>query len=94
VISGKPYFSYVAFVPVGFGFAVLFSALGALFALLITNRLPQLFHGWFYAARFSKVTNDGFFVSVEAHDKQYDAAKTKSFLESIGGTHVEVVQGE
>jgi len=94
VISGKPYFSYVAFVPVVFGMSVLFAALGAVIAMLVTNRLPQLFHGWFYSARFCTFSNDSFFVTVEAHDKQYDPQKTKAFLESIGGRHIEVVEGE
>jgi hypothetical protein len=94
VISGKPFFSYVAFVPVVFGLAVLFAALGAVIGMLVTNRLPQLFNGWFYSARFCKFSNDGFIVSVEAHDKKYDPAKTKAFLESIGGRQVEVVEGE
>jgi hypothetical protein len=94
VISGKPYFSFVAFVPVVFGLTVLFAALGAVIGMLVTNRLPQWFHGLFYASRFTRFTNDGFVISVEAHDKQYDAMRTRSFLESIGGTRVEVVEGE
>ncbi len=94
VISGKPFFSYVAFIPVTFGLTVLFAALGAVIGMLITNRLPQLFHGWFYSNRFAKFSDDGFFVSVEAHDKQYDQQRTKSLLESIGGRHIEVVEGE
>jgi hypothetical protein len=94
VISGKPFFSYVAFVPVTFGLTVLFAALGAVIGMLITNRLPQLFHGWFYSSKFCQFSNDKFFVSVEASDKMYDAGKTKTFLESIGGKHIEVVEGE
>lgn len=94
VISGKPFFSYVAFVPVTFGLSVLFAALGAVIGMLVTNRLPQLFHGWFYSPKFCQFSNDKFFVSVEAGDKKYDVVKTRSFLESIGGKHVEVVEGE
>ena len=94
VISGKPYFSYVAFVPVTFGLTVLFAAIGAVTAMLVTNRLPRLFHGWFYSSRFAKFSNDGFLISVEVHDKKYDPVKTKALLESIGGKHVEMVEGE
>ncbi|MBI5267610.1 MAG: DUF3341 domain-containing protein [candidate division Zixibacteria bacterium] len=94
VISGKPFFSYQAFVPVTFALTVLCAAIGVVIAMLVTNGLPRLFHGWFYSSRFTRFSNDGFFVSVEVGDKRYDPVKTKAFLESIGGTHVEVVQGE
>lgn len=94
VIAGKPYNSYQAWVIVCFGLTILFSALGAVFGMLIINRLPMWFNGLFYSDRFSsKVNDDGFFISVEASDTHFDQWKTKDFLESIGGKHVEVVKG-
>jgi hypothetical protein len=47
VISGKPYFSFLAYVPPAFAITILSSALTALFGMLILNRLPQLFHPGF-----------------------------------------------
>jgi hypothetical protein len=91
VISGKPLFSYQAFVPVTFALAVLFSAISAVFGMLIFNKLPMFFHPLFSASRFSKVTDDGFFISVEASDKLFESENTKAFLESIGGTNTEIV---
>lgn len=94
VISGKPFFSYQAYVPVTFGLTVLFAALGAVFGMLITNRLPRWWDGLFYSDKFCQgVNNDGFFVSIEAADKKFDADKSRAFLESIGGKQVEVVTG-
>lgn len=94
IISGKPYNSYQAWVIVCFGLTILFSALGAVFGMLIINRLPMFFNGLFYSERFSaKVNDDGFFISIEANDHKFDEVKTRSFLESIGGTHLEVVRG-
>ena len=93
VIAGKPYNSYQAFVPVTFGLTVLFAAFGAFFGALITNRLPQLFHGVFYSERFAKVTDDAFFVSIESDDPKFDADRAGAFLTSIGATHVEVLKG-
>jgi hypothetical protein len=94
VISGKPFNSYQAWVIVCFGLTILFSALGAVFGMLISNRLPMLFNGLFYSDRFStKVCDDAFFISIEAGDTRFDEVKTSAFLESIGGTHVEVVRG-
>ncbi len=89
VISGKPLFSYQAYGAVAFAIMVLTSALTALVGMLALNKLPRFHHPVFYSDRFAKVSDDGFFVSVEAGDKQFDREKTKAFLESIGGTHVE-----
>lgn len=94
VIAGKPYNSSQAWVIVCFGLTILFSAIGAVLGMLITNRLPMWFNGLFYSDRFSsKVNDDGFFVSIEASDKQFETRKTVDFLESIGGQHVEVLRG-
>jgi hypothetical protein len=94
VISGKPFFSYQAFVPVTFGTTVLFGAFGALGGMLVTNRLPQWYHELFNSDRFSKkVNNDGFFVSVTANDGPFDKKGTRALLESIGGYNVEEISG-
>jgi hypothetical protein len=92
VISGKPLFSYQAFVPVTFALAVLFSAIAATFGMLIINRLPQFFHPIFSSERFKKVTDDSFFISVESKDPLFDPTKTRSLLESSGGHNVEFIE--
>ena len=94
LISGKPYFSFQAYVPVAFAITILSSAVAALFGMLILNRLPQLFHPLFESERFAKVTDDGFFVSVAAQDPKFDINATRQFLESIGSSHTEVVEAE
>ncbi len=94
VIAGKPYFSYQAYVPITFGLTVLLAALGAVFGMLITNRLPRWFDGLFYSEQFStRVTNDGFFVSIDARDPKFNEDQSRAFLESIGGKQVEVIKG-
>ena len=47
IVSGKPLFSYQAFVPVTFELMVLFSAFAAVFGMFILNRLPQHYHPLF-----------------------------------------------
>lgn len=93
VISGKPFFSYQAYVVVTFGLTILGAAFGAVFGMLITNRLPQWFHGLFYSDSFMRFSDDAFFVSIESDDPQFSEQKTAQFLESIGGRKVEVVKG-
>lgn len=92
VISGKPLFSYQAFVPVIFALTTLFSAAAATIGMFAINQLPRLSHPLFNSDRFSKFSDDAFFVSIEASDKKYDEQKTSEFLKSIGGKHIEVLK--
>ena len=94
VISGKPLFSYQAYVPLTFAFGVLLAAIAAMAGMLIFNGLPRFNHPLFNSSQFARVTDDAFFVSIEADDPLFEEEKTKAFLESIGGVDVEVLQAE
>lgn len=91
VIAGKPFFSYQAYVPVGFGLAVLFGALSAFIGMLALNKLPQPWHPVFFSERFEKMSTDGFFISIENKDSKFNADATSAFLASIGGQNVELL---
>jgi hypothetical protein len=93
-ISGKPLFSYQAFVPITFALGVLFSAIAALIAMLALNGLPRYHHPVFFSKDFIRVTDDGFFVSIESGDKKFDEKQTADFLRSIGGLDVEVLHAD
>ncbi|MFQ5739220.1 MAG: DUF3341 domain-containing protein [Acidobacteriota bacterium] len=92
VISGKPLFSWPAFVPIMFECGVLGGALGALLGFLRLSRLPTPYHSLFNSKRFEQMTDDKFFVSIEARDPQFDVEKTQAFLESLGPSQVERVR--
>ena len=92
VISAKPFNSYPAFVPVTFETGILLGSFGAVFGMFGLNRLPTLYHSLFNSKRFSRVTDDRFFISIEARDPKYDAQKTRDLLESTGALHVEEVE--
>ncbi len=94
VISGKPYYSFQAFVPPMFAITILSAALAAFFGMLALNKLPRLFHPLFASKEFEKVTNGGMFISIEASDPRFKHDETAKFLESIGATSVEIVRGE
>ncbi len=93
VISGKPFFSYIAYVPPIWAVGILTCALTAVFGMFAFNKLPQPYHPVFNSDNFSRATQDAFFVSVESGDPQFELEKVKSFLSSIGGKNIEVVQG-
>jgi hypothetical protein len=94
VISGKPYFSYQAFVPIIFAITILFAAITATFGMMALTHLPRPFHPLFHSRQFDRVTVDGFFLSLEAEDPTFEIEKAKGFLQSIGGKDVEVVYDE
>ena len=91
IIAGKPLFSFQANVPVTFECGILFSAFGAVFGMLGLNRLPQLYHPLFNIPRFARVTDDRFFIAIEASDPKYDLDKTRTLLEDSGAARVEEV---
>lgn len=92
IISGKPYFSWQAFVPVTFEIGVLFAAFAAVFGMMALNGLPMLWHPLFRSRRFERVTDDKFFISIESTDPKFDATQTVEFLREAGATHVELVE--
>ena len=90
--AAKPFFSWQAFVPITFELGVLFAALTSLFAMLHFNRLPQYYHPLFQSERFERVTDDRFFIAIEADDPKFDPKETADFLKQLGATHIETVE--
>jgi hypothetical protein len=92
IISGKPLFSYQAFIPVTFELMILFSAFGAVFGMFALNRLPQHYHPLFKVSSFSTVTSHGFFLMIECKESQFDNNQVQNELKSYGGYNIEVVE--
>jgi len=92
IISGKPFFSLPANIPVAFETTILCAALTALVGMLAFNGLPQLYHPLFRSSRFRRVTNDRFFISVEVGDPRFEPETSLGFLQSLGGVQVEEVE--
>jgi hypothetical protein len=76
------------FFPVMYELTILFSAFGATFGMIARNGLPKLHHPLFNWSRFNRVSDDKFFIVVEARDPIFSNTKTKELLESVGGRHV------
>jgi len=92
VISGKPFFSYQAYLPVSFALGVLLAAATALIGMLALNGLPRFNHPVFNSEKFARASDDSFFISIEKSDPKFNTEKVKTFLESIGGTDIEVLE--
>lgn len=93
VVHGKPtnFFTVPAFFPIMFELTILFSAFAAFFAVLIMNGLPRWHHPIFNWERFSRATNDGFFLVIEARDPRFTEIEARELLESSGGEQITIV---
>ena len=87
-IGGRPYHSWVSFIPVTFELMILFAALTAIFGMLGLNGLPMPYHPVFNVKRFAFASNDRFFICIDAEDPKFDPERTKKLLE---GMHPEIV---
>jgi hypothetical protein len=94
IISGKPFFSLPANIPVMFELTILFSAVGCFLGMLACNGLPQHHHPLFGSERFRRATQDRFFISIECRDPMYDEARVQNFLECLGSLQVERIEEE
>jgi hypothetical protein len=92
LISGKPIWSLPANIPVIFETTVLLSALSAVFGMLIMNKLPMLYNPLFKSDRFRRVTDDRFFVVVDARDPKFDEARVTEMMQALAPLAIEKVE--
>lgn len=92
LISGKPFWSLPANIPVIFECTVLCAAITAVFGMFALNRLPMLYNPLFKSERFRRVTNDRFFIVVDASDQEFDEVRTTELLKEFGAVAVESVE--
>lgn len=90
-ISGKPYINFPIYVPIAFELTVLLAAFATTFGMLALNNLPRLHNPLFNVERFSKASDDGFFVHIEASDDLFSEEKAKKLFQDNGATHIETV---
>ena len=89
IISGKPFISLPAFMPVAFELTVLFSSFGAFFGMWALNGLPKFSNPVFTDPRFDRVTDDRFFLYIDSKDEQFQRADVEKIL---GDTETDYVQ--
>jgi len=88
-ISGKPTWSIPANIPIAYECAILLAVFSSFFGMWALNKLPQVWHPLFRMDRFVRVTDDGFFLAIEARDRRFDAVKTKELLQTAGAIALE-----
>ena len=91
IISGKPFWSIPANVPIMFEMTVLFSALSTFFGMWMLNSLPRWYNPLFSNAGFRRATSDRFFLAIEAADPLYQVDQVRTLLEAQGAETIEKV---
>ena len=84
VFSGKPYWSLPANIPIIFELTVLLSALMAFFGVWGLSGLPRPHFPAFQVPRFRRVTDDGFFIIVEARDPRFQVERGAAVVAGYG----------
>lgn len=92
IISGKPFFSWPANIPVTFEIVVLSSAFAAFFGMLVMNGLPKFANPLHRISRFKRASNDRFFLVVEVADEKFSDEQTRSQFDEWGATGIEEVR--
>jgi len=88
-ISGKPYWSLPANVPIMFELTVLLAAFSAFFGMIGLNRLYRFYNPMFKLERFRRVTTDRFFLAIDSNDPKFDVASVSSMLKGLGADAVD-----
>ena len=93
IISGKPFNSLPADIPVTFELTVLLASLTAFIGMLVLNSLPRFNHPLFRNGAFRRATTDAFFLAIEATDPRFDREKTEQLLVLEHATRVLPIEG-
>ena len=91
-VGGKPLFAIEPSIPIIFELSVLLAAFGAVLGMIALNGLPKFYHPAFNWDRFKRVSDDRFFLAIEADDEQFDAPRAAEFLRAAGAVATEVVE--
>lgn len=92
-IGGRPFHSWVAFIPVTFECTVLIAGLFAVLGMLILNGLPMPYHPVFSVPRFALASRDRYFLMILARDKRFEPRSAFEFLKGVpGATYVTEVE--
>jgi Protein of unknown function (DUF3341) len=87
-VGGRPLHPIPAFIPATFEATVLCAALAAFIGVLVTIRLPELWHPVFEVDGFERASADRFWVQIGRDDPLFERERTMADLASLGALRV------
>ena len=93
-VGGRPLYSWPSFIVILFELTVLVASIFAFSGSIILWKFPRPHHPLFAIERFKSVTQDGFFVCVEAVDPLFDQQRTRELLEAMHPVEVWEVEDD
>ena len=91
-IGGRPLNAWPAFIPATVELTILFAVVSGLIALLLSLRLPAIYHPVFNHPDFRRASRDGFFLCIECGDRQFDRESTADVLHTLSPMSVQPVE--
>jgi hypothetical protein len=87
-VGGRPLHPVPAFVPATFEAMVLCAAITAFIGVLVTLRLPSLWHPVFEVEGFERASADRYWVQIGRDDPLFEHERTTADLASLGAVRV------
>ena len=91
-IGGRPFNSWVAFIPPTFETMILLAAFSTVIGMFAINGLPEPYHPVFNHPRFARASQDGYFLVIEANDPKFDRDEAERFLRQLAPMEVAEVE--
>jgi hypothetical protein len=91
-IGGKPLYAWPMLIPPAYESTILLAGLTTFFGMILFNGLPAPYHPVFNVPSFEKASQDGFFLSIESTDDNFEANRTKELLTNLGAVEVTDVE--
>jgi len=91
-IGGRPFHSWVSFIPPTFETTVLFAGISAVVGMILLNGLPRPYHPVFNEPRFVTASRDRYFLVITADDPRFDRASATAALRATNAVDVTEVE--
>ncbi len=91
-IGGRPYNSWVAFIPITFECTILLGGIFAVVGMFFVNGLPSPYHPVFNVPGFALASRDRYFLAIEARDPKFDRKATAELLRGLDASEVSEVE--
>ncbi len=87
-VGGRPYNSWVSFIPVTFELTILVASTVATVGMLALNGLPQPYHPVFNVPRFDLASRNRFFLLIESADPKFNRDDATQLLRGLNAREV------